>query len=374
LVVALNRRLRTMGWYDERSEPDLFQWLDLVALGTVCDVVPLTGLNRAFVAQGLKIMARRGNRGIAALSDVASLRETPGTFHAGFVLGPRVNAGGRVGEAGLGARLLSTKDSAEARALAERLDGYNKERREIEAAVLAEAMAQALSRHSESPPTVIVADHGWHPGVIGIVASRLVEKFGRPAVVIAIEDGIGKGSGRSVPGVDLGAAVIAARQAGLLINGGGHRMAAGLTVEEGSIETLAEFLGLRIADEQSRNGFDPSLGVDGGLTIAAASEDLLELLEQLAPFGSGNAEPRFVFPQVRIAKADIVGENHVRCRLTDEGSGRMGGIAFRSADSALGRELLSARGGILHLAGVLRRNEWQGRSEIQLIIADAARP
>jgi len=374
LVVALNRRLRTTGFYGSRSEPDLFRWLDLVALGTVCDVVPLTGLNRAYVAQGLRIMARRGNIGIAALSDVAGLREPPGTFHAGFILGPRVNAGGRVGEAGLGARLLSTDDGDEARTIAGRLDGYNAERREIEATVLAEAARQVGSRGPDGRAAVIVTGHGWHPGVIGIVAARLVEKFGRPAVVIAVENGIGKGSGRSMRGIDLGAAVIAARQAGLLVNGGGHPMAAGLTVEEGSIEALSAFLEARIADEQARHGLDATLGVDGGLTIGAANLDLLDVLERLEPFGNGNAEPRFVFPRVRIAKADVVGESHVRCFLADEGSGRLGGIAFRSVDSDLGRALLGARGGVLHLAGALRRNEWRGRSDVQLIIADAARP
>jgi single-stranded-DNA-specific exonuclease len=374
LIVALNRRLRELGRYKDRPEPDLLRWLDLVALGTVCDVVPLTGLNRAFVAQGLKIMARRENRGIAALSDVAGLREPPGTFHAGFILGPRVNAGGRVGEAALGARLLSTADEAEARAIAARLDTYNTERREIEAAVLADAARKAEAQERGPNAPIIVSGHGWHPGVIGIVASRLVEQFSRPAIVIAVEGGVGKGSGRSVRGVDLGATVIAARQAGLLINGGGHRMAAGLTVDEQAIGALAEFLCQRIADDASRNGFDRSLGVDGALSLGAANPDLLEVLETLEPFGNGNPEPRFAFPRARIAKADIVGDNHIRCQLADEASGRLGAIAFRSVGTDLGQALLTARGGVLHLAGALRRNEWRGRSDVQLVIADAARP
>jgi len=374
LVVALNRRLRAAGRYRDRPEPELFQWLDLVALGTVCDVVPLTGLNRAYVSQGLKIMARRGNRGITALSDIAGLRDAPGAFHAGFILGPRVNAGGRVGEAGLGARLLSTNDGSEARSIAERLDGYNTERREIEATVLADAIRQVQSRSSDDISPVIVSGNGWHPGVIGIVASRLVEKFGRPAVVIAVGDGLGKGSGRSVRGVDLGAAVIAARQAGLLVNGGGHRMAAGLTVEEHAIGALTEFLCQRVADDLARSGFDSSLGMDGGMALGAATLEFLAVLEQLEPFGNGNPEPRFVFPRVRIAKADVVGQNHIRCQLSDEGSGRLGAIAFRSVDTELGRALLDARGGVLHLAGALRRNEWRGRKDVQLVIADAARP
>lgn len=374
LVVALNRQLRSTGRYKDRPEPELFQWLDLVALGTVCDVVPLTGLNRAYVAQGLKIMARRGNRGIAALSDVAGLREAPRTFHAGFILGPRVNAGGRVGEAALGARLLSTDNEDEARAIATRLDGYNAERREIEAAVLADAVQLAKGQSSNAHTPIIVSGHGWHPGVIGIVASRLVEQFGRPTIVIAVHDGVGKGSGRSVRGVDLGAAVIAARQAGLLINGGGHKMAAGLTVEEHAIEALTEFLNQRVAEDQVHTGFDASLGVDGALSLGAADLEFLDVLAQLEPFGNGNPEPRFVFPRVRIANADIVGESHVRCRLTDEGGGRLGAIAFRSVETELGQALLNARGGVLHLAGALRKNEWRDRTDIQLVIADAARP
>jgi len=374
LVIALNRRLRSLGHYTERPEPDLFRWLDLVALGTICDVVPLTGLNRAIVYQGLKVLARRANRGLAALSDVAGVREAPGTFHAGFLLGPRVNAGGRVGEAALGARLMTTDDAEEARSIAERLDGYNRERRDIESAVLAEAMSQAEGQGQANSAAVIVSSKGWHPGVIGIVASRLTERFARPSLVIAVDDGVGKGSGRSVPGVDLGAAVIAARQAGLLLNGGGHQMAAGLTIEESSIEAFARFLNQRVGVDIARNKVEPSFGVDGGVTIGAATDGLLEQLERLAPFGNGNAEPRFVFPRVRIAKAEVVGGAHVRCFLSDEGGGRMGGIAFRSADTPLGQGLLNARGGVLHLLGVLRKNEWQGRTQVQLVISDAARP
>jgi len=374
LVVALNRRLRETGRYKDRPEPRLIQWLDLVALGTVCDVVPLTGLNRAYVAQGLKIMARRSNRGIAALSDVAGIREAPRTFHAGFILGPRVNAGGRVGEAALGARLLSTDDDDEARAIAARLDGYNAERREIEAAVLADAIQLAGRQQSNAGAPIVVSGQGWHAGVIGIVASRLVERFGRPTIVIAVEDGIGKGSGRSVRGVDLGAAIIAARQKGLLVNGGGHKMAAGLTVEEHSIEPLTEFLSQRISEDHARNGFDTSLGIDGALSLGAADLEFIEVLEQLEPFGNGNPEPRFAFPRVRIAKADVVGDSHVRCRLADEGAGRLGAIAFRSVDTELGQALLNARGGVLHLAGALRKNEWRDRTDVQLVITDAAWP
>ncbi len=374
LVVGLNRRLREKGWFKNRPEPDLRQWLDLVALGTICDVVPLTGLNRAFVTQGLKVLGQRRNRGLAALADVAGIREIPGTFHAGFLLGPRVNAGGRVGEAELGARLLSTEDADEAVRLAARLDAYNHERREIEAGVLEEALSQAETQRLEPASPLIVAGEGWHPGVVGIVASRLVERYARPAVVIALDNGIGKGSGRSVPGVDLGVAVVAARQAGLLVNGGGHPMAAGLTVEEGKLAELKAFLSKRVERDVGQNGYSPSIGIDGSLTLGAVNEALMSDLKSLAPYGSGHAEPRFVFPSVRVARSNVVGNGHVRCFLADEADGRLGGIAFRAADRALGETLLQARSSLLHIAGHLRENTWQGRSEIQLVIEDAAVP
>ncbi len=374
LVVGLNRRLREKGWFEKCPEPDLRQWLDLVALGTICDVVPLTGLNRAFVTQGLKVLGQRRNRGLAALADVAGVREVPGTFHAGFLLGPRVNAGGRVGEAELGARLLSTEDADEAVRLAARLDAYNHERREIEAGVLEEALSQADTERLKPASPLIVAGKGWHPGVVGIVASRLVERHGRPAFVIALENGIGKGSGRSVPGVDLGAAVVAARQAGLLVNGGGHPMAAGLTVEEDKLAELKAFVSERIERDVGASGYSPSIGIDGSLTLGAVNEALMSDLKSLAPYGSGHAEPRFVFPSVRVARSNVVGNGHVRCFLADEAGGRLGGIAFRAADRALGEILLQARSGLLHLAGHLRENNWQGRSEIQLVIDDAAVP
>ena len=374
LVIALNRRLRALGWFDGRDEPDLMQWLDLVALGTVCDVVPLTGVNRALVTQGLKIMARRRNAGLTALADVAGVREPPGTFHAGFLIGPRVNAGGRVGEAGLGARLLASDDPAEAARIAGTLDRYNGERQAIEAQVLNEAKAAVEASGLRDGHPVVIAGEGWHPGVIGIVASRLAERYLRPAIVIGLSEDTGKGSGRSVQGVDLGSAVIAARQSGLLVNGGGHRMAAGLTVERGKLEDLKAFLVDRISGDMARSGGRPELGVDGSLSLGAATEELLASLTSLAPFGMGHAEPRFAFPSVRIAKADVVGKGHVRCFLADEAGRRLKGIAFRSIESGLGDVLLNARGGALHLVGHLRTNVWRGQSETQLVIEDAARP
>ncbi len=372
LIVAINRRLRETGWYEGRAEPDLLAWLDLVALGTVCDVAPLIGLNRAFVTQGLKIAAKRGNPGIAALADVAGLETRPTAYHLGFLLGPRVNAGGRVGESALGARLLATEDALEANELAAHLDALNGERKRIEAAVLDEAIAE-IDGAGETGAIVFACGEGWHPGVAGIVASRLKERYNRPAFVAALNDGMAIGSGRSVPGVDLGSAVLAARQAGLVRTGGGHAMAAGFTVEADGLDALCAFLDGRIGAALESAGFVPSLGFDGALTPAAATPEFVHLLERLGPFGPGNAEPRFAFANARVAFSEIVGDDHVRCVITDaEGGGRMKGIAFRSADTELGRALLDRGGVSLHLAGHLRADRWQGRDDVQLFILDAA--
>jgi single-stranded-DNA-specific exonuclease len=373
LVVALNRALRATGWYDaSRPEPDLMQWLDLVALGTVADVVPLTGVNRALVTQGIKVLGKRANAGLVALSDVARLDGAPSAYHLGFLLGPRVNAGGRVARADLGARLLATLDAAEARALATELDGFNKERQQIEALVLEQAIAVVEQGAGRSGDLVFCTSAGWHAGVIGIVASRLKDRYNRPAVVIALENGIGKGSGRSIPGVDLGSAVLAARQAGLLVNGGGHAMAAGLTVEEAKIGLLRDFLAERIADHIRDGGLMPELGLDGALQPGAATVDLMTILERLAPFGSGNAEPRFALPAVRVLKADPVGDGHLRCILAGGSSGRLKAIAFRVRDNELGRALAQTGGPALHLAGHLRADRWNGREDVQFVIEDAA--
>ncbi|NKB57995.1 MAG: single-stranded-DNA-specific exonuclease RecJ [Alphaproteobacteria bacterium] len=372
LAVAVNRGLREAGCYDDGKEPDLRWLLDLVALGTVCDVVPLTGLNRVFVRQGLAVMARRRNLGIAALADVAGVSETPEAYHAGFVLGPRVNAGGRVGEAGLGATLLTTSDSGEATRIAKSLDDYNKERRAIEAACLDAAIAQ-VEGEALDDGLVYVAAEGWHPGVIGIVASRLKDRYNRPACVVAFDGDIGKGSGRSVRGVDLGVAVVAARQSGLLVNGGGHPMAAGFTVERGAEAEFRAFLAARIADDIGDGGIVAELGIDGSLQPRGANVDFIESLEQLSPFGAGNARPRFVFPAVRVLKADVVGRDHVRCFIGGEDGARIKGIAFRATERPLGQMLLASGGLPLHIAGHLQRDRWQGRDEPQLIIEDAAK-
>lgn len=374
LTVALNRVLREQGWFETRKAPDLMALLDLVALGTVCDVVPLTGVNRALVSQGLKVMARRGNVGLCALGDVARLSEAPGTYHAGFLMGPRVNAGGRVGESALGAELLSTDDAERATVIAQRLDAYNEERREIEAACLEEAIAQVEAAGDEEAPMILAAGAGWHPGVIGIVAGRLKERYNRPACVVALDDaGIGKGSGRSVPGVDLGSAIIAARQSELLINGGGHKMAAGFTVAADRLAEFADFLRHRIAAEAGADGLVPVLKLDGTVSVGGANLDLIAALERLQPFGQGNAEPRFVLPEARVAMAKVVGADHVQLQLTDAIGGRLKGIAFRCADTELGRLLLNAQGGRpIHIAGRLRKDSWQGVDRAQIMVDDAA--
>ena len=372
LAVGLNRALRQQGWYGSRPEPDLLRLLDLVALGTICDVVPLTGINRALVVQGLKVMRRLGNLGMAALAEVAGVSERLDTYHAGFILGPRVNAGGRVGRADAGTRLRTTEHASEARALAQALDQWNAERREIEARTLDEAIEQ-VERAQASLPLAFAAREGWHPGVIGIVAGRLKDRYNRPACVVALADGMGKGSGRSVAGFALGPAVIAARQAGLLLNGGGHAMAAGFTVSESRVEAFRDFLAERVHLAAGTNGLVPELGLDGTLMPAAATPDFVALLERLAPFGAGNAEPRFAFPSMLVHRADVVGESHVRAILGETaGPQRLRAIAFRSIDTELGRALLNGRGRGFHVAGHLRSDGWQGRAEVQLQIDDAA--
>ncbi|MEE8393924.1 MAG: single-stranded-DNA-specific exonuclease RecJ [Rhodospirillales bacterium] len=374
LVVGLNRTLRQAGWYATRPEPDIMQWLDLVALGTVCDMVALTGVNRALVTQGLKVMAGRSNPGIRALADVSGITEKPGTYHAGFVLGPRINAGGRIGESGLGARLLATDDEAEAFEIAEKLDELNRQRREIENGVLRMATDQieGLGEEARNGPLVLASGEGWHAGVVGIVASRLKERFNRPACVISLEGSTGHGSGRSITGVDLGSMIIAARQAGIIVDGGGHAMAAGFTVERRRIDELQAFLSERMAARIADAGIVPSLYIDGGLKVAGASMELASVLEMLEPFGSGNSEPRFAVTGARLAYAAVAGDNHLRCTMEGEDGSRLDGIAFRCLDRELGQALRNHDGAPFHIAGRLRVNTWRGRSAPQLIIDDAA--
>lgn len=372
LVVAVNRCLKQAGWYGPtRPAPDLMQWLDVVALGTVCDVVPLVGVNRALVTQGLKVMAKRANVGLAALSDVAGIKERPDAYHLGYLLGPRVNAGGRVGQSELGSRLLSTNDPLEAADIARQLDGYNKERQEIEAAVLLEAIEQVEGRADDGLPLVLAAGENWHPGVIGIVAGRLKERYGRPACVVALDGAEGKGSGRSVTGLDLGCAVIAARQQGLLKAGGGHAMAAGFTVARDRLDAFKAFLADRLS-AQLTGELVPVLELDGAIDAAGASLALVETLKQLGPFGAGNPEPRFAIANARVVKSDVVGQGHIRIIAQGAGGQRLKAIAFRAADAEMGHALLAGQGQTFHLAGTLRVDSWQGNDAVQLIVDDAA--
>jgi single-stranded-DNA-specific exonuclease len=372
MLVGLNRALRAAGWFKMRPEPDLLQWLDLVALGTVCDVVPLTGLNRALVTQGLKVMAGRGNAGIAALADVAGLAEPPEAYHAGFVLGPRVNAGGRIGAPDLGARILATDDAAEAAELARKLDALNRERQAIEARVLEDAIA-GIEAEGGVHALAFAAGEGWHPGVAGIVAARLKERYNAPACVVALAGETGTGSGRSVSGVDLGACVIAARQAGLVLKGGGHAMAAGFTVARDQLAPLRAFLEERIAARVREARIVPTLAFDGALRPDGATAELAGALARIGPFGSGNPEPRFALPAARIGFAAPAGDAHVRLAISPDGPGRpLKAIAFRCLETELGRALLAAQGSVLHLAGRLRLDTWNGAIGIQFVVDDAA--
>ena len=371
LVVAVQSRLRERGWFKDHAAPDLLRWLDIVALGTVCDVVPLVGANRALVAQGLKVLGMRRNAGIAALCDLAGLKEPADSYHLGYILGPRVNAGGRVGQADLGVRLLTTDDPQEAAVLAHCLEGHNRARQEIEAAVLQSAIEQVDRFSDDRLPLVLAAGDGWHPGVIGIVAGRLKERYNRPACVIAFEGDEGKGSGRSVSGFDLGAVIIAARQAGLLLKGGGHAMAAGFSLTREQLDGFRGFLGERLA-AQMQGPLRPVFELDGALDPGGGTLDLVKSLLCLGPFGSGNGEPRFAVTGALVKSARVVGAGHVSCILSGRSGGRLKAIAFRAADTDLGRALLAKDGTPMHLAGPLRIDNWQGNSTVQLFIEDGA--
>ncbi|RVT84549.1 single-stranded-DNA-specific exonuclease RecJ [Rhodobacteraceae bacterium CCMM004] len=367
LLVEVNRRLRS----DGQRGPDLMAMLDLVALATVADVAPLTGVNRALVRQGLAVMARRARPGLTALADLARLDRAPEAYHLGYVLGPRINAGGRIGRADLGARLLSTADPHEAQALAERLDTLNTERRAIETAVRDAALAQAAERGLDGP-LVWAAGEGWHPGVLGIVAARLKEATGRPAVVIGLDGGTGKGSGRSVTGVDLGASVQRLTAEGLLDKGGGHRMAAGLTVSADRLEAAMARLGELLAAQGAGRGGARDLRVDSLLMPGAPTPDLVEAIAAAGPFGQGAPAPRHAFPDCRIAGLRRVGESHLRLRFSDGTGPACDAICFGAFDGPLGPALEAAHGRPTHLAGRLELNHWNGRSRVQLRLDDAA--
>jgi single-stranded-DNA-specific exonuclease len=375
-VVAVNRELRRRGfWNAARPEPDLLGLLDLVALGTVADVVPLKGLNRAFVAKGLLAMRRRDHVGLTALMDVARLGGPPEPFHLGFLLGPRINAGGRIGRASLGVELLLAADPTEAARIAAELDRLNGERRAIEVATVAQAEAEALAAMGveEKGVAVVTAAEGWHPGVVGLVAARLKERFGRPAFAIALEPGgIGTGSGRSIPGVDLGRVVRQAVDQGLLIKGGGHAMAAGITLRKDLLAPFRAFLEESLTDAVAAARRDEALLIDGALTAAAATAETIATIAQAGPFGAGNPEPVFALPAHTLAYADEVGQAHVRVRLRSGDGAWINAIAFRAVGQKLGAALTQNRGRTVHVAGCLALDRWQGEERVQLRILDIA--
>lgn len=372
LLVETARQLRAGGC---EGGPDLMALLDLVALATVCDVVPLKGVNRALVAQGLKVMRRRRNPGLTALADVAGLNKPPEPYHLGFLLGPRINAGGRIGDAGLGARLLTGDDRAEATEIAARLNALNTERREMEARALADAVAAAEALLSNAPDSAVLmlGSADWHKGLIGLVAARLVERFQRPSFVFAWDDaaGTGTGSGRSLPGVDLGRAVRAAVAKGLALQGGGHEMAAGITIERDGLEALRAFFDEALADDANLARAQAGLSIDGALSPRAATSELIDLIERAGPFGVGNPSPRFVFPSQRLSFVKQVGESHLRCSLRGDG-GQIGAVAFRVVGTPLGDYLLSQPDAPIHVAGRLQREFWNGRERIEVLIEDVS--
>ena len=372
-IVAVNRELRRRGFFTkENPEPNLLQWLDLVALGTVCDVVPLKGLNRAFVRQGLKVMARRTNLGIRALVDKAGITEAPTAFHLGYVLGPRINACGRVGDSALGNKLLCMKDERQAEMLAEKLGEFNQQRKEIENYVLLNAI-EMLEGTPQTYPIAFVAGHDWHQGAIGIVAGKLKERYNLPAFVMSIEPDEVKGSARSIPQVDLGALIIAAKEKGLLTKGGGHTMAAGFSLNEDKIEDFKKFVGEYVSEKIGGEAIVPVIDIDGELELSGATLDLAENLEMLEPYGAGNSEPKLLLHRVRINKASIIGSGHVKCFLGSDNGGSVKAIAFRVADNDIGQAMLNAKGEVFDVVGVLRKDTWQGRNSVQFMIEDIKR-
>lgn len=376
-LVAVNRELRRRGVFDGMlREPDLLSTLDLVALGTVADVVPLKGLNRAFVSKGLISLRRRENVGLTALMDAVRLDGPPEPYHLGFLLGPRINAGGRIGRADLGANLLLEEDASEAGRMAAELDRLNHERRAMEQHMLAEAEAEALAALGleEKGAVVVTASEGWHPGIVGLVAARLKEKFGRPAFAIALGvGGIGTGSGRSIAGVDLGRAVRQAVAEGLLVKGGGHAMAAGVTIRRERLAEFRAYLEAALTDAVEAARRDDALLIDGALSAAAASLEFCASMMRAGPFGAGNPDPVFALPAHTIAFADIVGGQHIRARLRSPDGAFVNAVAFRSADTDFGRALIEGRGQAVHAAGQLSIDRWQGAERVQMRLLDVAR-
>ncbi|MBV9347526.1 MAG: single-stranded-DNA-specific exonuclease RecJ [Pseudolabrys sp.] len=375
-LVAISRELRARNfWTPARTEPDLLSYLHLVALGTVADVVPLSGLNRALVVKGLVALRRRESIGATALMDVSRLSGPPEAWHLGFLLGPRINAGGRIGRADLGVRLLIEDDPAEAARIAFELDRLNKERQAIEIAALAQAEAEATMALGQNgnAATIVTAQPGWHPGVVGLLAARLKERFGRPAFAIALDpSGVGTGSGRSIPGVDLGNAIRRAVREGLLQKGGGHAMAAGVTLAKDRLAAFRAFLEEALKQSVAAARREDVLKIDGAVSAGGANVELCNLLAKAGPFGAGNPEPVLALPAHTVVFADPVGESHVRARLRGGDGKFVNVIAFRAAGQPLGRALMERRGSTLHAAGSLAVDRWQGGERVQLRLIDVA--
>jgi single-stranded-DNA-specific exonuclease len=374
VLVALLRRLRAMR-YDGHSTVDLMTLLDLVALATVCDVVPLKGLNRAYVVKGLMAARNLANAGLAALVRSSGIGGPLSPYHLGFLIGPRINAGGRIGDAALGSRLLTLDDAAQADEIAAQLELLNGERQAMEKRMLEDAEAEALAEYpdGDGPAIFVTARDGWHPGIVGLVASRLKDRLNRPVFAIAFDgSGRGTGSGRSIPGFDLGRMVRNAVEAGILVKGGGHAMAAGLTVEKGRIAALRDFFDTAAASKVARLSQAHALEIDGALSAGGATLDLVDQLEGAGPYGAGHPQPVFAFPRHRLSDARVVGANHVRLSIAAPGGGKLDGIAFRAAETELGNALLSGRGLEFHFAGCLTADHWQGNRRVQLRLLDAA--
>ena len=369
-VVAVNRELREKKYYNaEKPESDLMKWLDLVALGTVCDVVPLQGLNRAYVRQGLKIMAARKNIGLTALLDKSGLNEAPSAFHLGYVLGPRINACGRVGEAQLGYKLLCAQNQFEADSLAEKLNEFNVQRKDIEAYVMLAAI-EILESTPQKYPIAFVYGKDWHQGVIGIVAGKLKERYNVPSFVMSIESDEVKGSARSIPQIDLGALVMAAKEKGIITKGGGHTMASGFSLNEDKLEEFRDFVGEYVVNRIGDEAITPIVEIDAVLDAKGATVELADCLSQLEPFGAGNAEPVLMLKNVHINKASLVGVGHVRCFLSSDKGGSLKAMAFRCADNEIGQALLKSKGEVFDAVGVLHKDNWMGRNDVQFIIND----
>ncbi|PST20564.1 single-stranded-DNA-specific exonuclease RecJ [Rhizobium sp. JAB6] len=375
VLVAALRMLREAGDSRVRSI-DLLAWLDIVALATVCDVVPLKGLNRAYVVKGLIAARHQGNLGLSALFRKAGLNGPVSPYHFGFLIGPRINAGGRIGDAALGARLLTLADGGEADTIAAKLDELNRERQAMEAAMLQEAEAEALAEYGngDGASIIVTARENWHPGIVGLIASRLKDKFRRPAFAIAFDPtGKGTGSGRSINGFDMGRMVRAAVDAGLLVKGGGHAMAAGLTVERSNLGKLRAFFTEKAEKQVAGLVANETLKIDGALGASGATVELIDRLETAGPYGSGHPQPVFALPSHRLRDSRLVGQSHIKITLEAQDGSRVDGIAFRAAETPLGELLMSSRGAQIHVAGTLGADHWQGSRRVQLRVTDAAK-